>query len=81
MRTEEPIGKYEKPLEQIGYKEEMDLSKEENQKKIMEMADDERGPNLWVIEPPCASFSNLHKMGSAGTRSVEHPEGKPGQTN
>ena len=48
---------------------------------MLEMADDEEGPNLWVIAPPCASFSNLHQINKTGSRTEEFPEGTPEKIN
>lgn len=81
INVEEPVEKYEDPIEQQGYIEKMDLSRHDTQKRILGVAEDEDGPNLWVIAPPCASFSNLHQINKTGPRTKEFPEGIPGKAN
>ena len=66
--AEEPIELYEHPGRQEGPRPHMDVRRADVQQRLLAAAAHPEGPNVWVLEPPCTSFSDW-QIHNGGTRT------------
>lgn len=70
----EPIELYEDVDRKLRPRPEMDITVPEVQARLLALARDAGGPNVWFLSPPCTSFSDW-QLHNRGTRMFAHPTG------